>query len=262
MMIILFIMVDVMVIKIGTCGWSVRGGKQRYFEYFNVIELQDTFYRLPKVSTAEKWGAIAPENFEYTLKAWQTITHPPTSPTWRRAGLKIDRNMYDKYGFFRPTREVFDAWDKFNNIVKALKARIIIFQTPASFKYSKENESNIRSFFSSIERGKLIFGWEPRGNWYEYPEKLERILRELDLIHVVDILRRNPIIDSEIYYFRLHGLGGREVNYRYKYSDEDLHRLKDSIKKYLPRKIYVMFNNIYMFQDALRFKEIIEAIKY
>ena len=247
-----------MTIKIGTCGWSAKGGKQKYFEYFNVIELQDTFYRLPKVSTAEKWRSIAPEGFEYTLKAWQTITHPPTSPTWRRAGLKIDKDMYNRYGFFRPTREVFNAWDRFNEIVKALKARIIIFQTPSSFKYSGENESNIRNFFSSIRRDNLIFGWEPRGNWYDYPEKLEKILRDLDLIHVVDILRRSPIIDTEIYYFRLHGLGGREVNYRYKYTDNDLKNLKNSVEKYLPRKIYVMFNNIYMFQDALRFKEIIK----
>ncbi len=248
-----------MKIYVGTCGWSVKGGKKEYYKYFNVIEIQDTFYRLPKKDTVKRWRDNAPQNFEFTLKAWQAITHPPTSPTWRRNNLKVGKEDFNKYGFFRPTKEVFSAWEKFREIAKILKTRIIIFQTPPSFKYSKENINNIKEFFNSIKEDNFFFGWEPRGNWYENEKVLRNLLIDLGIIHVVDILKRKPLVQTSIYYFRLHGLGKGEVNYRYKYSEKDLQELREKIFL-LPenkKEIYVMFNNVYMFQDALRFKEIL-----
>jgi len=68
-----------MIIKVGCCGWAVKGGRKAYFKKFKLIELQDTFYNLPRVELAMKWRNMAPEDFEYTLKAWQLITHPHTS---------------------------------------------------------------------------------------------------------------------------------------------------------------------------------------
>jgi uncharacterized protein YecE (DUF72 family) len=73
-----------------------------------------------------------------------------------------------------------------------------------------------------------------------------------------DYLRRGILVEGELMYSRLHGLGGREVNYRYRYSDEDLEKLKEMIFPFIgKRKIYIMFNNVYMFEDALRFKRIL-----
>ncbi len=245
-------------IKVGTCGWSARGGRKKYFEYFSVIELQDTFYRLPRESTARRWREQAPEGFEFTVKAWQAITHPPTSPTWRRAGVKVSEEERDKYGYFRPTDQVFEAWERTKRICEILKAKFVVFQTPASFGYSEENVRNVEAFFSSIDRGGLILGWEPRGTWHEHRGMLSRLLDRLDLVHVVDVLRRDPVRTPGIAYFRLHGLGGREVNYRYKYTDEDLERLKNKVLKYAEEgDVYVMFNNVYMFDDALRFKRMV-----
>ncbi|MEM5824892.1 MAG: DUF72 domain-containing protein, partial [Thermofilaceae archaeon] len=79
------------VIKVGTCGWSAKGGREAYFAHFSVIELQETFYKLPLEETAEKWRSRAPPGFEFVVKAWQAITHPPSSPTWKRSGLKIPK---------------------------------------------------------------------------------------------------------------------------------------------------------------------------
>jgi len=244
-------------IKVGTCGWSVRGGKKAYYERFNVIELQDTFYNLPRVETAKRWREQAPPDFEFTVKAWQAITHPPTSPTWRRCRVKVASEAMDKYGFFRPTDEVFDAWEATLKICLALRARVCVFQTPPSFGYSKENMSNVEAFFSSINRGRLVLGWEPRGTWHEHPEAVKKLCSDLDLVHVVDILRRRPVVEYEVNYFRLHGLGGKEVNYRYKYTDEDLRRLLELVEEYAELgDVYVMFNNVYMADDALRFKKL------
>ena len=247
-------------VRIGTCGWSARGGRKVYFNYFKVVELQETFYRLPRLETAVRWREKSPSDFEFTVKAWQVITHPPTSPTWRRCNLKIGKEDYEKYGFFRPTTQVYDSWRKIRELCTALRTKVCIFQTPPKFGYSADNYRNVEEFFSTIERGGLLLGWEPRGTWHEHRAELKRLLESIDVTHVVDPLRREPVYCAGFTYFRLHGLGGREVNYRYKYTDEDLARLLDITLKYVgDSPVYVMFNNgADMFRSALRFKELLE----
>jgi len=245
-------------IKIGTCGWSVKGGKKAYFEKFNVIELQETFYRLPRFDTVRKWREIAPADFEFTVKGWQVITHPPYLPTWRRCNLRISESQMDKYGFFKPTEEVYNSWEKVKEICHILKSTVCIFQTPPSFKYTQENLNNVITFFTTISRDNINIGWEPRGDWNkpEYRTQLRKLFEEIDVCHVVDPLRREPVYTTNISYFRLHGLGGREVNYKYKYTNEDLRKLYTIVQKYMDTKdiVYVMFNNVFMSEDALRFK--------
>jgi uncharacterized protein YecE (DUF72 family) len=74
-------------IKVGCCGFPCS--RKRYYENFDVIEIQKTFYNPPRIETAEKWRSDAPKNFEFTLKAWQLITHPKESPTYRKAKLNL-----------------------------------------------------------------------------------------------------------------------------------------------------------------------------
>jgi len=249
-------------IKVGTCGWSARGGRQAYFRYFEVIELQETFYKLPSEETARHWRGQAPPDFEFTVKAVQAITHPPSSPTWRRSGIKVSSEDFDKYGLFRVTEETLKAWERNLAVCKALGTRVCVFQTPPSFGYSPGNARNVEEFFTTIDRGGLAMGWEPRGTWHEHPSELKQLLSRLDLTHVVDPLRREPVHTAGFAYFRLHGLGGGEVNYRYKYTDEDLLKLLAIVKRYAESQdAYVLFNNVYMFDDALRFKSMLEQAK-
>jgi len=245
------------VIKVGTCGWSIKGGRKAYFEKFNVIELQDTFYNLPTVKRARKWRNDAPKDFEYCVKVWQVITHPHTSPTWRR--LKENPpGILENYGFLKPTKENFEAWEKVLEICRVLEAKICVFQTPPSFEYSEENVKNVKEFFSSISTNEVTIAWEPRGTWNDNLDKVKEIVDELGLVHVVDPFKRWPVSEHKIVYFRLHGKGPREVNYRYKYTDDDLKWLRDQIlSRYEGKEVYVMFNNVYMGQDALRFKELL-----
>jgi len=60
---------------------------------------------------------------------------------------------------------------------------------------------------------------------------------------------------SEIAYFRLHGLG--KQMYYYQYSDAELERLKKRIAPYekQSKNVYVLFNNLSMFGDGIRFME-------
>ena len=97
-------------IKVGCCGFVIS--QQKYFRLFRLIEIQSTFYQMPELKTAEKWRSLAPAGFEFTMKAWQLITHEPSSPTYRRLREKISPQKFERYGRFRPTEQVLEAWQR------------------------------------------------------------------------------------------------------------------------------------------------------
>jgi uncharacterized protein YecE (DUF72 family) len=70
-------------VKVGCCGFPIN--KKEYFKKFSLVELQSTFYEIPaKIETVKKWREEAPKDFEFTLKAFQVITHDSKSPTYKR----------------------------------------------------------------------------------------------------------------------------------------------------------------------------------
>jgi uncharacterized protein YecE (DUF72 family) len=231
-------------IKIGCCGFPK--GKKKYVEQFTLVEIQQTFYKPPLMTTVRRWREEVPEDFEFSLKAWQVITHLSSSPTYRKAGLQVPAGKEDNYGFFKPNKEVFEAWAKTQNIARILKAKVIVFQCPAKFTPDTENIENLRYFFTNIDREDFIFAWEPRGEWSR--EVIVALCRDLGLVHCVDPLE-NKAEYGKLKYFRLHG--GRD--YRHQYSDDELARLRELSDG----EAYVLFNNIAMYEDALRFKRLI-----
>lgn len=234
-------------IKIGTCGF--RMPKHEYAELLSCVEIQHTFYQPPQIKTLEKWRAELPADFEFTLKAWQLITHESTSPTYKRLKKKLTESEAEESGFFKPTEIVREGLEVTLACAKALQARTILFQCPAKFKQTPENISNLRRFFKKAERGKMNFCWEPRGPWED--KVVKKICGDLDLWHVVDpFASRTTTPDS--CYFRLHGIGG----WRYKYEEGELDELVSLLPK---RKLsYVFFNNNEMTDDAIRFEKIVK----
>jgi uncharacterized protein YecE (DUF72 family) len=242
-------------VKVGTCGWSVKGGQPTYFSIFGIIELQDTFYNLPRLERVKRLREKAPQGFEFVVKAWQAVTHPITSPTWRRG--KPPPGQPQNIGMLKPTEENFMAWKAITEVCRALSSKVCVVQTPPKFNCTEENARNMRKFLSSVERSTAV-GWEPRGPW-DAP-LVKRLCEDLDLIHIVDPFRREPSRLSSVVYFRLHGIGKGEVNYSYKYSNEDLGRLLMFVRKFegSVEEAYVMFNNLSMAEDALKFKNMLE----
>ena len=231
-------------IRIGCCGYG--RAKATYYQHFRLVEVQKTFYKPPKLATAERWRAEAPPDFEFTLKAWQLITHKPSSPTYRKARLSLD-GPPERYGAFRPTAEVHAAWETTRAIAQALGARLVLFQCPASFTPTEEHIANLRAFFREVDRGGMRFAWEPRGKWDD--ETIAALCRELDLIHAVDPFQRLPVTKN-IAYFRLHGRTG----WRYRYTDDDLAQLLAWCRDY--DEVYCLFNNASMFEDAQRLQRL------
>ena len=184
------------------------------------------------------------------------ITHEPTSPTYRKARIEVAENEVDTYGLFRPTDNVFEAWIVTNDLRKALDAKIVVFQSPASFKESDENITNMRDFFRAIdkERKDITMVWEHRGKWDR--NTIEKLCTEFDLIHGVDPFAEYPVT-SGFAYFRLHGSPPGKRMYRYTYTDDDLKRLYEKCLEARSSQVYVLFNNDTMYDDALRFMKMI-----
>lgn len=235
---------------VGCCGWGEA--KAKYFTDFPVVELQNTFYEPPAAALASKWRALAPDSFQFCVKAWQLITHTSSSPTYRKLKSRLSPAEHELVGSFRPTEQVWLAWERTAAIARVVRASIVLFQCPASFLANTENVQNMRTFFSQVKREGFFLAWEPRGEWPR--EIVQELCRELDLLHCVDPFKAESAYDGSSYW-RLHGKGG----YSYRYSDEELAQLRGMLLESAERGCgdsYVLFNNIWMKEDALRFQQL------
>lgn len=76
-------------VRVGTSGWSYKHWRgifypdsvpqrqwlEHYMEHFDTVEVNSTFYHLPRESTMESWRDRAPQGFVYAIKASRFITH-------------------------------------------------------------------------------------------------------------------------------------------------------------------------------------------
>ena len=240
---------------IGTSGWSYpdwegtvyprgkRIDQLRFIaQYFNAVELNNTFYRPPTAKMTESWvkRTSDAEDFHFTLKLWQRFTHERHRP-------------YD-------TSDV----DLFKRGIEPLAAsgRLggMLIQFPWSFANSDEAREHIARLcrdFSDTRK------WiEVRHRSWDVPESYA-FFRELKL-GVANIdqpisktsIRPGAILTSESAYVRLHGRNarawfdqgaGRNEKYNYLYSDDELREWVDHIEKL--RKdavsVYAFLNNHY-----------------
>lgn len=86
-----------MTARIGTSGWSYPGGRgtwngvfyppkdQRprgfdelefYARWFDVVEVNSTFYGQPRAAVTQTWADRTPARFEFAVKLYQKFTHP------------------------------------------------------------------------------------------------------------------------------------------------------------------------------------------
>ena len=78
-----------MSVFVGTSGWQYRHWRdtfypqglpatswlRHYAERFRTVEVNASFYRLPKRSTVERWAATVPPGFVFVFKASRYLTH-------------------------------------------------------------------------------------------------------------------------------------------------------------------------------------------
>jgi uncharacterized protein YecE (DUF72 family) len=131
-----------MELRVGTSGWSYkewRGGfypdalpadrmLRAYAERLPTVEVNNTFYRLPRASVLEGWAAETPETFRFALKASRRITH------------------------FRRLREAGDETGYLLRTAATLGARLgaILFQLPPNLP---KDVSRLESFLAILPPG-------------------------------------------------------------------------------------------------------------
>ena len=215
-----------------------------YVRRFPLVEVQHTFHEPPPDAVLARWRAQVPPEFEFTIKAWQLVTHESGSPTYRRLRQPLPDEARGQVGAFRTTPFVLSAWQRTLECARVLSATAVLLQCPRSFRPTTENVDRLRTFVSSVERppGRLL--WEPRGEWP--PPLLAELCRELDLVHVVDPMQTETVTPERTYY-RLHGTTGM----RYVHTDDELRRLRGLVDG--RPSPYVLFNNLPRVGDAERF---------
>ncbi|MDO8756953.1 MAG: DUF72 domain-containing protein, partial [Elusimicrobiota bacterium] len=119
-------------IKVGCAGYPV--GRDRYWRALSFVET-DTGKGLPRLETLASWRADIPSGGEAALQALRTITHGPEDRGFPASSRRqLPKNLQAMCGSFRESLEVHEAWMATKAGAEALGAKIVVFETPASFQ--------------------------------------------------------------------------------------------------------------------------------
>lgn len=222
---------------IGTGGWAyfqIPGlhSLAAYSKAFNVVEVNSTFYEIPPLKQVENWRRMVSQDFQFTVRAHQTITH---------------KNR------LQSTQETLETFQKTQKICEILKAEIIHFQTPPSLKMEQKSIKNLRNFLSSINVGKMRIALEIRGTSpSQLPPELVKTMQEHNMIHCIDLSNNEmPAYNSDILYSRLFGKGHHNI---YQPTDKELRQIDKIASKGNFKKVILSFHFTKMYKDAARLK--------
>lgn len=205
---------------------------ENYAKLFETIEVDSTFYAIPPTSTIEGWYKKSPENFTFSLKLPQEITH----------NLFLRKNSF----------EIVDAFCERALELKE-KLGVVLIQLPPQFEGSKANAQNLREFLAHLPK-EIRFAIEFRNrDWMiEWTfEELEKNKIALCLCEGSWIPREMMFeaiekITTDFSYVRF--MGERDLtsfDKIYRHQDTNLQIWSDEIKKIQAKEIFVYFSNFY-----------------
>jgi uncharacterized protein YecE (DUF72 family) len=236
-------------IRIGTSGWHYKHwvGKfypsglpaSRMFEfyqrYFDTVELNNSFYRLPTFEAFAGWRDAAPETFLFAVKGSRFLTH--------NKKLKEPEQALQN---LLPRAEVLGQ-----------KLGPILFQLPPKWKLNLERLDYFLQVLPKVHDYTFEFR-EP--TWHD--EKVYEILRRHNAAYCIHELAgfHTPILrTADFTYVRLHGPGGK---YQGCYEEEKLAEWAERIVQWSRqlRGIYVYFDNDdsgFAARNALELKQLV-----
>jgi len=222
--------------QIGAGGWAyfqVLGVHPlaAYSRAFDFVEVNSTFYEIPRLKLVKSWRRLVPPNFEFAVRCNKALTHKHK---------------------FKPTPEAFEVIEKMITICNTLKAEILHLQTPATFQPTKTNVELIRNFFSSTDSKGIRVALEMRGAKQPLNLDLVKTMQDYNMIHCVDLSKNEePSYKSDILYSRLFGKGPHNI---YQPTDEQLKEIDRKTSKGDHKTVAVSFHFVKMYKDAARFK--------
>ncbi|MEO8068314.1 MAG: DUF72 domain-containing protein [Flavobacteriales bacterium] len=219
-------------LRIGTAGWQLpktfrelfqaEGSQlEKYSGRFNAIEINSTFYRLPRAATVERWAAAVPADFRFAVKLPKRITH---EAQLRNVGAAVHQ--------FADVMEAFGA-----------HAGPVLVQMPPRLAFSSVAEDFLHQLH---EQGFPSVVVEPRhSSWFT--ADVNAMLLRLDIARVAaDPPRADgdgiPGGRGTLAYYRWHG---QPRVYWSAYDDATLHNLATTIRSRAAnaKEVWVIFDN-------------------
>lgn len=198
---------------------------QYYATLFNSIEINSSFYKVPRAVTLAKWKASLPERFMFTFKLWKEITHA------KHLLYKED-----------DVKKFLDA------LAPAADGSCLLVQFPPrlSIEYMLQLDvllHNIRTH-AGADRFRIALEFR-HASWYAGDDLRVLAARHAATIVLHDKARyASPFFDqdSDFMYVRFHGPGG---NYKGSYPDDFLSEYASYVTNWVDegKIVYVYFNN-------------------
>ncbi|MCI0416596.1 DUF72 domain-containing protein [bacterium] len=236
----------------GIAGWSYKDWKGIVYpqdapakfdelgylaNFFDVIELNNTFYRIPESKMVESWVKRVQHNprFQFTVKIYQGFTHEKQP---------VKREELDQF------------FQVLGPMVEANRLGPLLAQFPAAFKYTSENVDRLSELVESFRNFPLAVEFRHR-SWIGETVKNWLEENQVSFCNVDEPIFRHHVkpsaeVTGPVGYVRLHGRnyadwysGNRDARYNYLYSEEELDhwvpRIEEMGKK--AKDVYVIGNN-------------------
>lgn len=196
-----------------------------YTTYFNTIEVNSSFYKIPGAATLTRWATSVPRDFAFTFKLFRDVTHckdldfaPPVVDEFIRTILSIGE-----------------------------KKGCLLIQFPPSLR--NEHINQLGKLLSTVKAADPANLWKVAvefrfSGWYN-PDVFD-LLEECGAALVLHDIPKSATpmdqVPSQVVYVRFHGPTG---NYRGSYSDAFLHEYAGYITEWLSdgKEVFVYFNN-------------------
>jgi uncharacterized protein YecE (DUF72 family) len=196
-----------------------------YSTFFNSIEVNSSFYKIPMKSTVEKWSDSVFENFRFTFKLFKEVTHIKN--------LEFDPLYVDQ--FIHTISRI------------GIKKGCLLVQFPPSL--TSAHISQLDKLLATIKNTDAANVWNVavefrNKGWYN-----EDLYDLLDAYNATLVQHDIPAsatplrhMSCEIVYVRFHGPTG---NYRGSYTEEFLYEYATYVTEWLRagKTVYVYFNN-------------------
>lgn len=218
--------------RIGASGWQYDDWKGRFYPedlpksrwlahyaaVFDTVEVNGTFYSLPKPETVKAWRAAVGEDFVFAYKASRYLTH-----------MKRLKDAVQPLAKLAPIAEAFGP-----------AAGPMLVQLPPRWKVNVER---FRAFLDALPAGRRVAHEFRDESWFT-DDIYELIRRRGDALVISDIsgAPSPEVLTADFAYIRLHGPG---APYRGSYSDAALDAWADKIAGWLAQDVdvYCYFDN-------------------
>jgi uncharacterized protein YecE (DUF72 family) len=189
-----------------------------YSRYFKTVELNNTFYQLPRPAAVEHWRQLVPDDFIFAVKASRYITH-----------IKRLMEPHDALKIFYERIELFEN-----------KIGPILFQFPPKWNINLERLATFMKLLSRDYR----YAFEFRNNTWYTQELYDLLEKHNAALCIYDMGQESTpqVITADMVYIRMHGAAEA---YAGNYPADHLAHWADLIRKWSrkARDVYCYFNN-------------------